>query len=236
MADTKREYVNFALTEAVPTAFMNVVNPVPFKKGGVSKGDPRYSATFVFAPDSGDLKALKALIVDKMKAFFPGKKLVSRRLTQDELDGGGVVEVKLPWADGTKFADEGTNGAEKRDNEWARGKVMVKAGSNDQHPPGLSAIENGKVVEFNTPESRAANAGKFASGAYVVAQFGLNIYPAKGETPGGCSLWPRAICHVKPGPKTTGGGGVNQAEVFRAYAGTVKADNPYAGADDEIPF
>lgn len=232
MSNQAREYVNFTLTEAVPTAFMNVVNPVAFKKAGKESGSPRYSATFVFEPTSTDLKNLKALIADKIKAAFPGKKLVSRRLTQEELDSGNCVEVKLPWADGTKFADEGQNAAEKRNNEWARGKVLVKSGSDDKHPPGLSVVENSKVVEFASPEARASSAGKFYSGAYVVAQFGLNIYPAKGDTPGGCSLWPRAVCFVKNGPKTTGGGGVNQAEVFRSFAGAVSQVNPVA--DEEV--
>lgn len=239
MTTQTREYVNFTTTEEVATAFLAIVNPKQFTKDGKPTGDPRYSGTFNFPKDSADLKALKALVADSLKKANPGKQLVSKRLTQEQVDAG-AVEVKLPWEDGDAFADKGEKQATPRDNKWARGHVLVKTGSDDKHPPALSKLEKDpktgvqKVVELNEPAARQGAAGLFKDGCFCAVQFGLNIYPAKGDKPGGCSLWPRTVMFVKSGPVTTGGGGVNQAEVFRAYVGQVKSEDPTAGVEDEF--
>lgn len=233
MATQIREYVNFTTTEPIATAFFDkIVSPKKFKEGGMEKGDPRYSGTFIFRKDSEDLATLKALVADGLKKAFPGRKFSSKRLTQEQVDAG-VMEVNLPWEDGDAFADKGEKQDPPRDNKWARGHVLVKTGSDEKHPPALSKLENGRVVELNDPAVRQGAAGLFKDGCFCAVQFGLNIYPPKNDKPGGCSLWPRTIMFVKSGPVTTGGGGVNQAEVFRAYVGQVKAENPM---DDEIPF
>jgi hypothetical protein len=231
MATEKTEVPTFAFTSPVRTGFSNIVTGRAFQ----GKGDPRHDASFILEPDSADLTALKALVIAEAKKMFPGKKLVARRLTQEELDDKGTVEIQVPWKDGTKAADRAKQ--EGKDQEFFRGKIVVKASS--KFAPALSGVENGAIVEYNNPEAFPLLAKKkFYAGSWVVPYVGVHAYKAMDEKPGGVGLWLNAVCFIKDGARTGGGKGVNAAEVFKAYAGTSTSVDPGSNEldDGEIPF
>lgn len=233
MADTK-DRVTYTFKEPSRPGFANIITAKSYKEDGKEKGDPRFDATFILAPDSGDLTELKSLVIQMLKANIPGKKLIPRRLTQEEVDDPGVVEVSVPWRDGTREADKAKG--KGKDQEFFRGMITVKAAS--KYAPALSGIEGGKLVEYNKPETRATLTKLFYSGAYLVPHVELHYYPAKGDKPAGVGLWLGAVCFIKHGERLGGGGGsVNAAEVFKSYAGGVSTVDPGSNElDDEIPF
>lgn len=236
MSEQKQENVFFTFTSPVRAGFLNALEARKFKPRAGSKevGDPRYDGTFMVPNDSTDLAALKALVVPMLQAIHPGKKVVGRRLTQEEFDSGNVCGVKVPWFDGTKAADKAK--AEKKDQEFFRGFTCFKAAS--KYAPALSAVENGKFTEYNDEGTRASLKRLFYSGAWFVPHLQLHSYKPNGTDgkPGGVGLWLPALMFVKH-DKRLGSSGVNAAEVFKGYAGKVVAEDPTAGetpADDEF--
>lgn len=228
----KAEAIVYTFQQPVRSGFCNIIKAKAFTEAGKAKGDPRFDATFILEQDSPDLKALKDLCITMAKSMNPGKKLVTRRLTQEEFDDGGVVEVAMPWKDGTKAADKAK--AAGKDQEFFRGMTTLKAAS--KYAPALSGIEGGKVIAYDNAETRPTLEKLFYSGAFMAPYVQLHSYPAKDDKPGGVSLWLNAVCFVKHGARL-GGAGVNPAEVFKGYAGTASATDPTGGEmDDEIPF
>jgi hypothetical protein len=228
-----KELTTYAFQAPVRAGFANIIAARQFQDKGKGKGDPRFDATFILEPDSADLKALKDLVITEAKALFPGKRLIARRLTQEEVDAG-CVEIAVPWKDGTKAADRAKE--DGKDQEFFRGKIIVKASS--KYAPALSGIEGGKIVEYTNPETRATLDKLFYSGAYLVPYLALHSYKARDDKPGGVGVYLNAICFIKHGPRL-GGSKVNAAEVFKGYAGTVSAADPGSndsGLDDDIPF
>lgn len=231
-AAPKQEQVLYNFRNPVRAAFANVVTAKAYQKNGKAVGDPRYDMTVIVDPDSPDLVALKDLCITMAKAANPGKRLVPRRLTQEELDDGGYIEVAMPWSDGTKQADRAK--AENKDREFMRGKVTIKMSS--KYAPALSGIENGKVVAYSNPETRGTLDKLFYSGAFVGPLVALHSYKASNDKPGGVSLWLNAVCFVKHGDRLAGTS-VNAAETFAHYAGSVSAEDPTGGgasAGDEL--
>lgn len=228
----KKEAIVYTFTTPIRAGFLNVIKARPFKSKGKEKGELRFDGSFIIPPDSPDLVALKAKIGDMLKAAHPGKKLVMRRLTQEELDSGSAVEVRVPWTDGTKEADKAK--AANKNQEFFRGNVVLKASS--KFDPALSAIESGKVVTYDNAETRPSLTRLFYPGAYFVPYLELNAYDAQDDKPAGANLRLKAVLFIKHGERI--GGGVNAAEVFKGYAGTASAVDPGSNAtdDDEIPF
>lgn len=232
----KTEAVFFTFTEPCRAGFLNIIEARQFKQDGKGKGDPRYDGTFMLTPDSKDLVALKALVGPMLQALHPGKKIVGRRLTQEELDGGNTFEVNVPWKDGTRAADKAKNAKPPKDQEFFRNHIIIKAAS--KYAPALSAVEGGKFTEYTDLATRPALTRLFYSGAWFVPHVQLHSYPARDDKPGGVGLWLPALMFAKH-DKRLGGSGVNAAEVFKGYAGKVSAEDPTGGAgelDDEIPF
>lgn len=232
---SKTETPTYTFTAPARVGFCNIITARAFQaKPGQPAGDPRYDATFILEPDNADLNAVKALVIETLRALNPGKKLVTRRLTEEELKDGGTVEINVPWKDGTRAADKAKEA--DKDQEFARGKILLKAGS--KYAPTLSAVEGGKIVSFTEPALRANLANRFYSGAWVAPLVGVNSYKAKGNPdesgykPGGAGLWLNAVHFVKHDTKLIGGGGVNAAEVFKGYAGAAVDVNP--GSNDEF--
>lgn len=232
----KEDAVVYTFREPVRAGFCNIIAARKFEpKPGRPAGDPRFDATFILKPDSPDLLALKDLVVTMAKSLYPGKKLVTRRLTQEEVDDAGVVEITVPWSNGTRAADKAKENG--KDMEFARDQFLLKASS--KYAPALSAVENGKIVEYADPETRPTLTKLFYSGAFLVPYVQLHSYKSMGDDgkPGGVGLWLSAVCFVKHGPRLAGGNRANVAEVFASYAGKVSGADPTAGdMDDEIPF
>lgn len=228
---TQKESITYTFIAPVRTGFAHLLKAQPYKENGVEKGEPRYDATFIMEPDSADLAALKKLVIAELQAAYPGKTMVPRRLTQEQVDAG-AVEVKLPWSDGTKSADKAKAATPPKDQEFLRGKVALRAAS--KYAPALSAIVGGQIVTFGD-DVRAAQDGKFHAGSYVVPHVRLNVYPAREGKPGGVSLWLNSVLFIKDGPRI--GGGNNATETFKGYMGSHTAEDPGTNAlDDEIPF
>lgn len=232
MANAKAEKVQYTFLSPVRAGFLNVVEARQFERNGVKIGDPKYDGSFILEPDSADLKALQTLCIAELRKLYPGKKLVARRLTQEEVNDGGTVEIQVPWKDGTKEADKAKNAEKPKDQEFFRGKVVLKAST--KYATALSGIENNKIVEYNDPSTRPTLAKFFYSGAELVPSFGIHTYKAIDEQkPGGVALWLDAVCFIKHGEKIGGGGKrVNAAEVFKSFAGSVSATDP--GSNSEL--
>ncbi len=232
----KEKPADFTFTVAVATPYEAIINPRAYKKKGQEKGDPKYSATFLLEPTSVDLKTLQGEVVKMLQAHnSSGKKLKIGALTEEQEEAGTHVSVKVPWQDGTKFADKQKK--EGKDAEWARGKVLVKATS--KYQPALAAIVGGKVIEFQTPEAVATAKKYFYSGAFLVPSVGLHYYNGDEGKPDGVSLYFNAALFVKDGPRLVSSQ-KSASETFKGYIGAISQEDPTGGAadelDDEITF
>lgn len=231
-ADTKKQD-DFNFQTAHRASHANIVEPKAFEKGGVKKGDPKYSALFIIEPENPDLARLKAEATAMLKAKANGKTIRARRLTQEEVDAGTFVEVNVPWKSGDKEADrlKAKNNGDDSKGSIYRGQVLLKASS--KYQPALSAIEGGKIVDFVTDEAKAV-AGKkyFYSGAYLVPGFGLHWYKGDEGKPDGVSLYFNAALFAKHGPRL-GGRTHNAAEAFKGYIGNISQEDPTGGAASE---
>lgn len=231
-ATEKQEDFNF--TKPVLMTYANITEAKAFKKGGVEKGDPKYSAVFVMEPDHPDFVRLKSEVTALLQAKnVTGKKLKVGRLTEEQEQAKSHIEVQVPWKDGTAFAD--AQKAEGKDGEYARGKMLVKASS--KYQPVLNALEGKKLLEFTTPESIAATAKKyFYSGAYGLPGVGLHWYKGDQGKPDGVSLYFNIIVFTKHGTRI-GGKTRSAAEAFKGYLGSIKDEDPTGGAgtdDNEL--
>lgn len=233
MADEHKN-PTYLFANPVRLGFTNIIKAKAYKQNGKETGEPRFDATFILDTDSADLKSIKELCIAELKAMYPGKKIVTRRLTQEEFDDGGTVEVRVPWQDGSKAADKAKAATPPKDQEFFRGKITLKAAS--KYAPALSGNENGKIATYANPETRASLDKLFYSGAWVAPYVELHTYKAREEKPGGVSLYLTAVHFVKHDTKLMGGGKVNAAKVFKSYAGGVSEVNPTDDLDDEIPF
>lgn len=234
MTTEKPKAQDFNFQTAHIASYADIMEARSFKKNGQKKGEPKFGATFVIATDNPDLAKLKKEVNAMLVAKAPGKKFVLRRLTQEELDAGNVVEVQVPWKDGTKFAD--AEKAKGKDVEYARGHILLKATS--KYQPALAALENGKLIEFTTPESIAQSKKFFYSGAYMVPSVGLHWYKGDEGKPDGVSLYLNGVMFAKHGSRL-GGRQANAAETFKGYIGSISQEDTTAGADsldEEIPF
>lgn len=236
MTTEKEKAQEFTFGKAVPVAFADIIAPRAFKKKGQEKGDPKYAGTFVFDADDAELKTLQSEVAKLLQANnTTGKKLKPGRLTEEQERLQTHVEVKVPWMDGTKYADG--QKAKGKDAEWARGKILVKATS--KYQPALGAIVDGKPIDIaGTPEGMAIAKKYFYSGAYVVPSVALHYYTGDAEKPNGVSLYFNGVLFVKHGARL--GGQRSAAETFKGYIGTISQEDPTGGEaedlDDEIAF
>jgi hypothetical protein len=209
------------LTAPVRMPFANLVEPKAIGEKGKAKGDPKYSASFILEPDSGDLKVLKAKAAEVAKARWPGRDL---------------KELKFPFTTGEKKIEREKKRAERkgttaRDQSFFAGKVILDARS--KYQPQLAVIVGGKVEAV---EDKSIQKQKFYQGCYVVPR--INLVPYDGQAddgvgnPDGVTAYLDAVLFIKDGPKI---GGASAAEIFKGYAGQVTAEGP-GSDDDEIPF
>lgn len=222
MAQEKQDDFNFQTSHRV--AYADIIAPRAFTKNGQAKGEPKYSGTFIIPADNADLARLKQEATKMLQAKAPGKKLVTRRLTQEELDAGNVIEVQVPWKSGDKEADRLK--AQGKDGEVFRGHVLLKASS--KYQPALAAIENKQILDLVTDEAKAQAKKYFYSGAYLVPSFGLHWYKGDEGKPDGVSLYLNAVLFAKHGPRLAGRA-QNAAETFKGYIGQMTDENPTAG-------
>lgn len=204
------------------------------------KGDPKFSADVFVPADSPDLAEIKKLVYEALKAEYPGKKLKFGRLTQEEMDAG-VIELQAPWSDGTKAADKAKENREKKGKppapqmEVGRGLVRIKMSCPQSRPPGLAAVVDGKFIDLNNPDTRAAQTKHFYSGAYVAPEIAVGTYGANDGRPGGANLFLNSVLFVRHGDRLSGQRDL--AEVFKSHIGKASTVDPGRNSlDDEIPF
>lgn len=212
----------YSLTAPVVMSHPNLFEARAFGKKGKEQGEPKFSANFLFTPDSADLKELKSLCAKVARAKWPDRKF---------------SELKFPFTDGTKLADKRKQKAGKDDGDFQRGLVVVAARS--KYEPRLSAIVNGKVVDYEGP-ARAAAKDKFFFGAEALAQFNVMAYDGVGSNPDGVTVYLNAVLVTGKGKKIAGGG-QSAAETFKGYVGSATTEDPTSGdsnsqMDDNIQF
>lgn len=219
MSDSKTDGL-FSLTAPVVMTFPNLFTARAFGPKGKERGEPKYSANFIFKPDHVDLKALKELAVKIARAKWPGVELAT---------------LKFPFTDGTKLADKRKEKKGKDDATFYRGNVIVAARS--KFPPALAGIENGRLVDY-IDAARTAAAPKFFSGAEVLAQFNFVAYDGVDEgARNGVTAYLNSVLATGKGTRLAGER--SAAETFKGYVGHASTEDPTAGntdLDDEIPF
>lgn len=215
----------FSSTEPVPMVFPHLIEPVAFKEDGKDKGEPKFSASFVYDPTSADLTAAKAV----MKAVALKK--------WPEVS---MKEVTFPVKSGTKLADtrKAKRAAQKKDGaddigDFIRGKAVIKASS--KFAVKLGGIENGRIADYDDPDVIKAKAPKFYQGAETLAEFTFRASEVKGEK--FIVAYLNQVMVTGKGTKV-GGGGRSRAETFSKYKGAASAEDPTVGSgvDDEIQY
>lgn len=206
----------YAITKPVLMAFPNLFEPKAFMENGKARGEPKYSANFVFDPadNADDLKNMKALVAK-----------IARANTQV-----AFTELALPFVSGDKLAEAAK--AKKKNGEYQRGKVVVAARSKFQ--PKLAVFENGKAVDLDD-SMFARYKSRFYPGVRAFAQFNF-VWHAVGSNKSGVTAYLNLVLTTGKGDRIAGG--KPAAEVFAGYVGHVTDTDPTAGQslDDEIPF
>ncbi|MDE1946249.1 MAG: DUF2815 family protein [Patescibacteria group bacterium] len=207
----------YVMQEKARAPFLTVVTPTKVGIKGREKGDPIYSATVLLEADGPDSKALKAALTAIAKAAFPGRPL---------------SELKFPIVSGDVEADKSVE--KGKDGSFFRGKLVLKATSNQDNPPALGAIGEGSVRELSGAQREIEGKRLFYNGCHVLLALYLAPYRS-GKDGGigefsGVKAYLNQVVWAGDGPRI---GGSSVTETFKHYAGTVTAADPYK---DEVPF
>lgn len=231
----------YTLTIPVVMAHPSLVTARAFKSKGKEKGEAKFGASFIFDPESVDLKAMKAKAVQVAAAKWPGRDCAGESKGKVVVENGENVRMpatfKFPFTSGDTVANkrvaklkaEGKEDDGKGD--FQRGKVVVKTAS--KFAPRLAVILNGKPVDLDE-DTLKAHASKFYFGVKVLAQFNFVPYDAVGETgTDGVTVYLNSVLTLNTGEKLSSGG-APASEVFKGYVGSATTEDPTAGtgADD----
>lgn len=223
MADKKEGRI-VKITVPVILSFPNLDEARAVKgKGGKPSGDPKFSASFEFAPDADVLKLIKSEALAAAKENWPGRDIAGDFKAR---------EFGFPWTSGDKLADKAVKNGKNR--EWSRGKVVVTARS--KYQPILSQLQAGKIIEIDG-EAKPIIKKAFFTGVEVLAELNLQAYDGVGANPDGVTAYLNKVLSLGRGERLVKGG-ANSAEVFKDYIGSLSDEDPSAGEDldDEIPF
>lgn len=213
-------------TAPVPAIHIHLHEAVKFKdKKGKETGEAKFQCSYLFAPDSADLKALKQRAAQAAKSKWPARDL--KELAFPFTDGNASIEkVKKKQSD----AGKEYNGS----HDYLANSVILKSSSKFQ--PRLAGIEGNKAVDYVEPAQIAASKSKFYPGVKVLAEVNFVPYDGVGQNPDGVTAYVNMVLTTGKGERINIGR--SAAEVFKGVAGLVSTDDPTAGAqvDDEIPF
>jgi hypothetical protein len=196
--------------------FLNVFDPKSFMKNGKPAGEPMYSATFAIAPDSPEVDPLKKAMVAAARAKWPTVDLKS---------------LHFPLQSGQKAAEKAA--ARGKDASIYKDVMILKTRSKFQ--PALAVLTGGKIVPLDTDTAKAQWKSKFYNGCYGGAMIALVAYEGDDDEKG-ITAYLQSFLWTKDGPRI---GGLDPAEAFKSYVGTVSNADPFGGeapADDDIPF
>lgn len=224
----------------VVTTFPNLLEAKAVQRNGKATGDPKFSINIELDPATQPelVTAVKAKALETARAKWPGRDF-AKEASKTYKDSEGVVNKKLPtfvfpWSSGTELADNAK--AKGKDREFSRGKLVLTARSKFQ--PRLSAIVNGKLVEYGDETPIASGKAYFYNGVEALVQVNFQAYDGVGETGAdGVTAYLNLVLSTNKGKKLSGQG-ASAAEVFGSYIGKISNTDPTAGAelDDEISF
>lgn len=207
---------------------------------GALTGKRAYQVDFLMDPADPDLEPLRKLTCSLINSAFPDKVATAKNLAKASggltyaslLTALSTIGVGHPFADGTIKADAAAEKGKPREEQ--RGKIIFKAqkpemkkdGVTKLQPPRLGALENGRIVQFDTADKRALNAHKFFQGAEAYFEVTLATYTGFG---GGVTAYLNDV--LVNGKGEAFGSGPSMTEKFNKVHGSVSTVNPI---DDEI--
>lgn len=186
---------------------------------GRESGKPKFSASFLFKPESQDLKDMKNLALKVAKA-----KWASRDIIADVK----ANTFKMPFASGDAMADRQKNNG--KDGDYNRGHVVLSARSIFQ--PALVLIQNNKLTDL-TGEARLANKDKFFFGAEVLLQVNFVAYQGIGTNPDGVTAYMQMVVATGKGTLMKAAG-QSSSDAFSTYMGSVSMDNPLGNTAEDF--
>lgn len=213
------------VTVMVPVlaSFLNIDKPRRVKRGGREVGEPKYSVSLEFEPDSPDLAAIRAKIVSQAQAEFPGKDVPAAIR-----DGKFLVPIE----DGDKLADKAKQKAidagtpDKRLREWSRGKKVLTART--AKAPGVAVVRGGQIVQLEDAAAvTAARSAYFYTGVKVLAELDFVAYAGIDDGLPGVACYLSSICSTGKGEKLIKEGR-DLASTFSGYQGLDSDEDPTA--------
>ncbi|MDE2233580.1 MAG: DUF2815 family protein [Patescibacteria group bacterium] len=205
----------YVFQERARAPFLTAVTPQKVN----NKGEPKFAATILLTPGSSDEKGIKAALLAVAKEAFPGRDFTT---------------LKFPIESGDAAANR--SAAKGKDGSFFRGHTVLKASSNEENPPVLSVLEGKNIRELLGAQREAEGRKLFYNGCYVLLAVYFSAYKSGSEGGvgeySGVKAYLNQVLWVADGPRI---GGASSAEIFKGYAGSITAEDPYAGADD-TPF
>ena len=184
-----------------------------------AKGDPKYSATFLLAPDSADLAALKSLCKEIAKEH-----------------NADFANTAWPFKNGDTEADKLK--ARGKNGEVYRGQVVIRSDTGEKYPPGLAIFKDGNIkkgaIDLASPALVSQYKGWFYSGSNVIPVVQLKWYDAVNEGKPGIKAYLGMVVATNTGERL--GGGKPASERFKGVVGQATNEDPTGDLDDEIPF
>lgn len=219
MSDAQKTTGIFAMTRPGILAHPTLFTPKPFKgKNGKEKGEPKFASSIVLDTDHPDLAGIKSVIAAVARAAKPD---VDLKTLKTPLANGTVLADKRKASRGDKYTGEA---------EFQRGKAVVIARS--KFAPGLSVLENGKIIEITDDVLKAKYKDKFFFGAEALAEWNFVWYDAvdEGGKPGVTAYLNKILV---TGKGTRIAGGRSAADAFSGFAGALSAEDPTGGYSQE---
>lgn len=204
----------FTFNHPVVTAFPNLFEAKKVKRAGKETGDAKFSLNLVVFPNHPEYDAFRKHVAKVARAQWADKPF---------------SDLKLPMSDGNKMADKRKAKSGKDDGDFQRGAIVIVARS--KYRPSLSALVNGKLVEF-TEETLPAAKKYFYFGVEACVQVNCTAYDAIDEdAKPGVTAYLQSVMSTNKGKKL-GGGGAPASEVFKGYVGKTVDEDPTGGLDD----
>jgi hypothetical protein len=195
--------------------FPTLFTPKPYKKDGVEKGDPKYSASFLFPLEFEELQALRKKAARVLKAAYPDADL---------------KRSKMPFVKGARMIQKEIKAAEKagrppRDTAFYEGMEVLKTSSKFA-PTVLDARKS--------PPVETEDAKLVFSGAYVAAEVNFVAYESDETyevddeeiTKKGVTAYLNTVVFVEKGKRIAGR---DAAAAFKDIKGRKSQEDPTGG-------
>jgi hypothetical protein len=222
------------LVQPVLASFLNLAEPRRVSKS--TKEEPKYSINLEFDPDSPDLKAIRAKIMEQALWFARSGedgaaefRAVAGSSTESIAAAIRSGALKTSIEDGDKLADKAQAKGKKR--EWSRGKKVLAARS--QKPVACAIIANGQINQLDDASQIKLHAAKyFYTGVLVVGELDIKAYgPVGVDGKPGITAYLASVVSFGKGDKLAGGG-PNLAEKFRGHVGLSSDEDPTGEGGD----